>query len=320
MNKTQQQILTFLDDEKYVSGEDIAQKLGISRAAISKNIKALKENYQIIVSSNSRVGYRLQEKLDLIKVDELAKIFNNINYFYSIDSTSKYAIENQTKFSENAIFISEFQTDGFGRFKRKWISPFGKNIYCTMLEVVELDISKLNGLSIIVGISIARVLKNINLNAKLKWPNDIYVDDKKIAGVIINVSAEINGRAKIFIGFGINVNMQYNEEIFKDWTSIKLQSQRHANRTNLTIQIIKAIKEDLLVFIDKGFTHFKNDFESLNYLKNKEFSLLLSNKTYDNCSYVDLANNGEIIIKNSGGNYPFSSGDISILHKSINSK
>lgn len=61
MNKTQQQILTFLDDEKYVSGEDIAQKLGISRAAISKNIKALKDNYQITVSSNSRVGYRLQE-------------------------------------------------------------------------------------------------------------------------------------------------------------------------------------------------------------------------------------------------------------------
>ncbi|AHH46643.1 biotin synthetase BirA [Francisella tularensis subsp. holarctica PHIT-FT049] len=271
MNKTQLQILTFLDDEKYVSGEDIAQKLGISRAAISKNIKALKDSYQITVSSNSRVGYRLQEKLDLIKVDELAKFFKNINYFYSVDSTSKYAIENQANFSESAIFISEFQTDGFGRFKRRWISPFGKNIYCTMLEIVELDISKLNGLSLVVGISIARVLKNINLNAKLKWPNDIYVDDKKIAGVIINVSAEINGRAKLFIGFGINVNMQYNEEISKDWTSIKLQSQRHANRTNLTIQIVKAIKEDLSVFIDKGFTYFKNEFESLNYLKDKVF-------------------------------------------------
>lgn len=320
MNKTQQQILTFLDDKKYVSGEDIAQKLGISRAAISKNIKALKDNYQIIVSSNSRVGYRLQEKLDLIKVDELAKVFNSINYFYSIDSTSKYAIENQTKYSENAIFISEFQTDGFGRFKRKWISPFGKNIYCTMLEIVELDISKLNGLSLVVGISIAKVLKNINLDAKLKWPNDIYVDDKKIAGIIINVSAEINGRAKLFIGFGINVNMQYNEQISKNWTSIKLQSQRHANRTNLTIQIIKAIKEDLAIFINKGFIHFKNEFESLNYLKNKVFSLALADKTYNNCSYVDLANNGEILIKNSEGDYSFSSGDISILDKSIKSK
>ncbi|XSZ47542.1 biotin--[acetyl-CoA-carboxylase] ligase [Francisella noatunensis] len=116
------------------------------------------------------------------------------------------------------------------------------NIYC-ILEIVQLDISKLNGLSLVVGISIARVLKKYYLDAKLKWPDDIYVDDKKIAGIIINVSAEINGRAKLFIGFGININMQYNEQISKKWTSMKLQSQRHANRTNLTIRIIKAIKE-----------------------------------------------------------------------------
>lgn len=146
------------------------------------------------------------------------------------------------------------------------------------------------------------------------------MDDKKIAGIIINVSAEINGRAKLFIGFGINVNMQYNEQISKKWTSIKLQSQRHANRTNLTIQIIKAIKEDLAIFVSKGFTHFKNEFESFNYLKDKEFSLALADKTYNNCSYVDLANNGEILIKNSEGNYSFSAGDISVLDKSIKSK
>lgn len=73
MNKTQRQILNFLDDKKYVSSEDIAQKLGISRAAILKNIKTLKDDYQIIVSSNSRVGYLLEEKLDIIKIDDLAK-------------------------------------------------------------------------------------------------------------------------------------------------------------------------------------------------------------------------------------------------------
>jgi len=80
------------------------------------------------------------------------------------------------------------------------------------------------------------------------------------------------------------------------------------------------IKEDLAVFINKGFTYFKNELESLNYLRDKEFSLALVDKTYNNCNYVGLANNGEILIKNSEGNYSFSSGDISILHKSIKSK
>lgn len=320
MNKTQRQILNFLDDKKYVSGEDIAQKLGISRAAISKNIKTLKDDYQIIVSSNSRVGYLLEEKLDLIKVDDLAKAFKNINYFYSVDSTSKYAIENKNNFYDNTIFISEFQTDGFGRFNRKWISPFGKNIYCTLLEVVELDISKLNGLSLVVAMNIAKILKRLDLNAKLKWPNDIFINDKKIAGVIINISAEVNDRAKLFIGFGINVNMQHNQEISKNWTSIKLESQKHANRTNLLIQLIKAIKKDLTIFTQDGFCYFKEEFEKFNYLKNKQFSLKLADKNFDNCKYLGLSQRGEIIVENQQGSHSFSSGDISILANSIKFK
>ncbi|APC91572.1 MULTISPECIES: biotin--[acetyl-CoA-carboxylase] ligase [Francisella] len=320
MNKTQSQILTFLDDKKYVSGESIAQKLGISRAAVSKNIKALKDNYQINVYSNPKVGYLLEEKLDLIKVDELTKVFENVNYFYSINSTSKYAIEHQNNFCNNEIFISEFQTDGFGRFNRKWVSPFGKNIYCTLLEVIELDISKLNGLSLVVAMSIAKILKRLDLDAKLKWPNDIFINDKKIAGVIINISAEVNDRAKLFIGCGINVNMQYNQEISKKWTSIKLESQKHANRTNLLIQLIKAIRKDLTIFIQEGFCYFKQEFEKFNYLKNKQFSLKLADKNFDNCKYLGLSQRGEIIIENQQGSQSFSSGDISILANSIKSK
>lgn len=141
MNKTQWQILNFLDDKKYVSGK-YCPKIRYIEQLFQKNIKTLKDNYQIIVSSNSRIGYLLEKRLDLIKVDDLAKAFKNIKYFCSVDSTSKYAIENQNNFCDNTIFISEFQTNGFGRFNRKWIFPFGKNIYCTLLEVVELDISQ----------------------------------------------------------------------------------------------------------------------------------------------------------------------------------
>ncbi|BCD91130.1 bifunctional ligase/repressor BirA [Francisella halioticida] len=320
MNETQIEILNSLDDQKYVSGQDIADNLGISRAAISKNIKALRDNYQIRIFSNSKIGYLLDEKFDLIKLDELKKVFKNVNYFYSIDSTSKYAIENQNSFSSNAVFIAEHQTDGFGRFNRKWISPFGKNIYCTLLEIVDLDISKLNGLSLVIAISITKILNRLDLNVKLKWPNDIYIDDKKIGGVIINISAEINDQAKLFIGFGLNVNMQNNQDITKNWTSIKLESNRHANRTNLLIQIVKTIREDLDVFSKEGFSFFKEDYEKLNYLKNKEFTLILADKKFDNCKYKALSDIGEIIIENNNGSYSFSSGDISILDSSIKSK
>lgn len=320
MNKTQQRILSFLDDQKYVSGQDIANALGVSRAAVSKNIKGLKDNYHITILSNPKIGYLLDEKLDLIKFDELEKNFKNIKYFYSIESTSKYAVKNQASFSDSAIFISEYQTGGFGRFNRKWLSPFGKNIYCTLLETVNLDISKLNGLSLVVSISIAKVLNRLGLDAKLKWPNDLFINNKKIGGVIVNISAEINDKAKLFIGFGLNVNMQNNQGIKQDWTSIKLESNKHANRTNLLIEIIKTIKEDLSNFIKEGFTSFKEDYEKLNYLKDKEFSLVLADKKFNKCRYSDLSQTGEIIVENEEGCYSFSSGDISILDNSIKSK
>lgn len=138
--------------------------------------------------------------------------------------------------------------------------------------------------------------------------------------MIINISAEVNDRAKLFIGFGINVNMQHNQEISKNWTSIKIESQKHANRTNLLIQLIKAIKKDLTIFTHDGFCYFKEDFEKFNYVKNKQFSLKLANKNFDNCKYLGLSQRGEIIVENQQGSHSFSSGDISILANSIKFK
>ncbi|RUS69040.1 hypothetical protein EGW08_023197, partial [Elysia chlorotica] len=121
-------------------------------------------------------------------------------------STSLDAMLAQQKYSSDAIFLSEHQTDGYGRFDRQWHSPFGKNIYLTMLEVIDLDISKISGLSLSVAVSIAKVIEKMGLNPEIKWPNDIYINDKKVCGIIINAFAELNGKVKVFIGIGLNVN------------------------------------------------------------------------------------------------------------------
>ncbi|APC96214.1 biotin--[acetyl-CoA-carboxylase] ligase [Francisella frigiditurris] len=320
MNKTQQLIFNFLDDQKYISGTDIGNKLGISRAAVSKNIKKLKDTYKINILSNPRVGYLLEEKLDIIDKDKLNKKFKNIEYFYTIDSTSNYAIRKQNNFLENTVFISEHQTQGFGRFNREWVSPFGKNIYCTLLEFVDLDISKLPGLSLVISISISRTLEKIGLNPKLKWPNDIFINNKKIAGVIINVSAEVNDKAKLFIGFGLNVNMQKDNKIKTEWTSLKLELQTHIDRTKLLSEIIKNIQNDIKIFTNEGFSYFKEEYEKINYLKDKLFTLKLGNKEFNDCKYIGLSDIGEIIISSEEKTYSFSSGEISILDNSIKSK
>ncbi|KEI35776.1 biotin-protein ligase [Francisella sp. W12-1067] len=320
MNKTQQQIFNFLSDKEYVSGEGIGNKLGITRAAVSKNIKKLKDKYKMNIFSNPKIGYLLEEKLDLIDVNKIEKVFDKVIYFYSIDSTSKYAIENQGNFSKNTIFIAEHQSKGFGRFNRSWSSPFGKNIYCTLLEFVELDVSRLTGLSLVISISIAKTLARFGLEPKLKWPNDIFINNKKVSGTIINIFAEINDKAKLFIGFGLNVNMQKNEDIANQWTSLKLESKKHIDRTWLLIELIKDIQQELNIFIKQGFAYFKPDYEKINYLKDKTFSLKIGDKVFSNCSYKDLSDIGEIIVESNNNTYTFSSGEISILDNSIKSR
>ena len=320
MNKTQLEILNSLKSDEYISGAEIGEKLNISRAAISKNIKSLNNKYQLEILSSTKKGYLLQESLDLLDTDNIAIQFGNITYFHSIDSTSNYAIKHQNDFLKNTIILAEHQTKGYGRFNREWVSPFGKNIYCTIVEHAHFDISKFPGLSLVVAISITKVLQNLDFDVKLKWPNDIFIKNKKIAGVIVNISGEINSESTLYIAFGLNVNMQKNSDIKRDWTSLKRESLKHIDRTSLLIELIKAIKIDIELFYKKGFLFFKDEYEKLNYIKDKVFTIMVGNKNLKNCKYIGLSDIGEIIVEKDNQQFLFSSGDISVLESSIKSK
>lgn len=320
MNKTQFKIFNYLKEIEYISGSEIGKELNISRAAVSKNIKILNDKYQLGILSSTNKGYSLQEKIDLLDISKIKEKFENIEYFYSIDSTSNHAIKHQREFVKNSIFLAEHQTNGYGRFNREWISPFGKNLYCTILEYVSVDISKLPGLSLVIPLSIVRVLKSLGFDTKLKWPNDIFINNKKVAGVIVNVSGEINDKTVLFIAFGLNVNMQDNTKIDKDWTSLKRESAKHIDRTTLLIDLITAIKDDMQIFYEKGFSFFRSQYEEVNYIKNKTFTITVGNNILENCLYTGLSDSGEIIVEKDNQQLLFSSGEISILANSIKSK
>jgi BirA family biotin operon repressor/biotin-[acetyl-CoA-carboxylase] ligase len=181
-----------------------------------------------------------------------------------------------------------------------------------MLEFANFDISKVSGLSLVISLSIAKVLQKMSLESQIKWPNDIFVNDKKIAGVIINATAEFNDRTKLFIGFGINVNMLDNATLGSSWTSIQKESGLYIDRTTLLIEIIKTIKSDIKIFYNKGLDAFIENYENINYLKNKKFELNIATKNYKNCRYIALSNNGEIILDIDDNQRTFSSGEISL--------
>ncbi|MGI0045856.1 MAG: biotin--[acetyl-CoA-carboxylase] ligase [Nitrosotalea sp.] len=201
---------------EFLSGEDISRSLGLSRAAVWKNMKKLQSlGYKIRSRQNS--GYRLDSKTNLMLPWEISDglqtetIGRKIYYFDTIDSTQNFALKLASKPYENgAVVIAERQTRGRGRQNRKWVSPRG-GIWLSILLKPNFEVSQVSLFpmltSLALGIAIEKVLK---LKPKLKWPNDLTLKDKKVAGILVDASIESNQIDYLVIGVGINFRVQPN--------------------------------------------------------------------------------------------------------------
>ncbi len=199
---------------EFLSGEEISKSLGLSRAAVWKNIKKLQSlGYKI--RSKQKSGYRLDSKTDLMLPWEILDglqteiIGRKIYYFDVIDSTQNFALKLASKPYENgSIVVARRQTRGRGRQKRRWLSPVG-GIWLSILlkpnfEVFHVSLFPMLT-SLALGIAIEKTLK---LQPKLKWPNDLTLRDKKVAGVLVDASVQSNQIDYLVIGIGINFKIQ----------------------------------------------------------------------------------------------------------------
>ena len=221
-------IETILDSkDEFISGEELSKKLGISRAAIWKHMKALKEEGYNIESVN-RKGYRLiEDPEDLLTYQNIShkletKIMgNNIVHFETIDSTNDYAKKVASQEPEGTVIISEEQTKGKGRIGRQWHSKSKEGIWMSIILKPNMIPQKAPFITLIAGASIAKVLNDLGVQANIKWPNDIIINNKKVAGILTELSAEIDRINYIILGIGINVKtMEFSQEISEIATSL----------------------------------------------------------------------------------------------------
>jgi BirA family biotin operon repressor/biotin-[acetyl-CoA-carboxylase] ligase len=234
----------------FVSGQALGEQLGVSRAAISKHINALTDMGLDVFRITGK-GYQLAQPLHLLNQQYISNQLSEsgINTFVEvhslIDSTNSYLMRrlpNQLKHGQ--VCIAEHQSAGRGRRGRQWVSPFASHIYMSMYWLLEEGMSAAMGLSVVTALAVSDAIKQLyNIDVQLKWPNDIYLDGVKLAGILIDLEGQTTEECHCVIGLGLNLVMpkQSVEQIDQPWTELQAHCDQPINRNELTVALIKAL-------------------------------------------------------------------------------
>ncbi len=213
------------------------------------------------------------------------------HHFPTIDSTQDWAKSQLNTFDLNHFHVisAQEQTKGRGRFNRHWHSPKNVNIYVTYCFSIPKSDFSFNPLSLVTGLCIAEALQKLGMRAKLKWPNDIYIGNEKIGGILTETQEAESGRV-FFVGFGLNVNMNLEQlsQIDCPATSLLAQTNKKTSIPMLMETIETIFKRNLSVFIQEGFAKFHPDFQEISLLTGKKVMLDLGTEVIEGmCKGVD---------------------------------
>jgi BirA family biotin operon repressor/biotin-[acetyl-CoA-carboxylase] ligase len=255
---------TLKEKNDYVSGEELSRTLKLSRQALFKRInKLIEKGYEI--EGVPHLGYRLVSSPDKLYPEEIKYNLKTkfvgckIHYYSTISSTQDVAWQLEEK-KEGTLIVSEKQTKGRGRLNRKWVSGEGGIYFSLILRpqfLLPTDIAQitlLSGLGCVYGIR-----KSTSVECLLKWPNDILIDEKKVGGILCEVSCEQDKINFVIIGIGINVN---NKDLPKEATSIFLSTKKRFRKVEILKSILKEIEELYEEVKKKGFKRILKEWSS----------------------------------------------------------
>ena len=252
----------------------------------------------------------LKDFLDKDLLDSRIEIFVSQSTGSTNDDAKNFLSEQSSLLS---IQTSEQQIAGKGRNGKKWISPKGKNIYLSIGWLSNLKYSQLDGLSLALGTILASTLNKFTQNqVGIKWPNDLLIEKKKIAGILIE-TIDINNQVGVVIGIGINVHMSEEEgkEIDQSWISLDQVTDSIIDRNEIIGDIVNKVFQLTTVFTDEGFKPYKLDYESLDMLKGKKCIVNIKG-IYKTVDVLGVNDKGEMLVKDGSENLTLRYGEVSI--------
>lgn len=308
------------ETDGYVSGQDLCNKFGVSRTAVWKAIKQLKEaGYEIEAVPNK--GYHIVSAPDLMNKVELESIRNTtwagqeIYYYDVTDSTNIRAKElAEEGHPSGTLVVADRQEAGRGRRGRSWDSPSGTGIFMTLLLKPEMNPNHASMLTLVAAMAVARAIsKCANTEALIKWPNDIVIGGKKICGILTEMSAQFDFINHIVIGIGINVhNEHFPEEIAETAGSIFLQTGKRIRRAELIEQILEQFEHYYAIFMEtEDLSGLVREYNSILVNMNKSVRVLDPKEPFEGKA-MGITKKGELIVDTWESRKMVSSGEVSV--------
>jgi len=308
---------------QYISGQEISNNLGISRTAVWKHINALREDGYSIDSQFGK-GYRLLHMNEYVTSEKVllglkCKLFaGNILHFHEVESTNEEAKKFAERgYPEGTLVIAEKQIAGKGRMGRYWQSP-STGLWTSILLKPPIPPRDAPKLALLTAAALQTTLdKDFNIKAKIKWPNDLLVDNKKICGILTEMKGEMDRINYIINGVGINVNQDpadFPEELANTATSLKVIKGVEVDRLLLLQRYLETLEEFYLDFLRNGFERTRRICIENSHTIGNIVTIYSADKEYTG-EAVNLGNDGALIIKINDQEIPFYGGEVSLRRR-----
>lgn len=310
---TKDHILRYLKENKgnWVSGEFLSLKTNVSRSAVWKHMLRLKEEGYVIESSRKK-GYVLLQSSDLLLVSEIqeglrTRIFGKQEVFHHLetDSTNLRAkILADQGAPEGTLIIAEGQTGGKGRRGRSWFSPAGKGIYASLILRPTLPPNEAPRLTLLTAVAAAEaLLALVPVPVRIKWPNDITVNGKKLAGILTQASTEIDVLDYVVVGLGVNVNIaeeEFPDDLRDSATSLLIETGATHPRIGMLRLYLEAFEEWYDRFRQSGFPPVLERWKELSDVIGRQVSVHIFNRRHTG-EVLDVDPDGALILRDREG-------------------
>lgn len=307
-----------------VSGEMISRELNVSRTAIWKHINTLRNSGYVIEAVPSR-GYRLVSAPDLLRAEDIEReltghlVGSKITCLPETGSTNADAFRMaQEGAVEGSVVLAETQNSGKGRLGRVWASPKGVNVYASVILRPKVKPYEAAQLTFLSAVAVARAVESLTtLKPEIKWPNDVLLSGKKIAGLLNEMNSETDGVNFVILGIGVNLNMaidQFPEDLRHPATSLMIELGRPVSRNDFVAALLRELDCLYYDFKQHGFAPVREEWQHRCNAKGRQVQVSDSGTVTLTGEFAGIDTDGAMLVRRDDGELErVISGDVRVL-------